>query len=127
MLPEKIRPFIEKGHFNAAATRNEERVTRSGRYHIYTSGIYIYRYAALPPYGPRSGIVFQRIRKRKATSSGVCSELCDGGRGSYKYEARGNGLGEQPRQVRCSFRSQRGASVSPFIARKIGLQPHANG
>ena len=34
-------------------------------------------------HGLRSGIVFQRIRKREATSFGVCSELCDGGRGSY--------------------------------------------
>ena len=34
-------------------------------------------------HGLRSGIVFQRIRKRKATSFGICSELCDGGRGSY--------------------------------------------
>ena len=37
-------------------------------------------------YGPRSGIVFQRIRKRKTTSFGVCSELCGGGRGSYMKE-----------------------------------------
>ena len=37
-------------------------------------------------HGLRSGIVFQRIRKRKATSFGVCSELCGGGRGSYMKE-----------------------------------------
>ena len=51
----------------------------------------VYRLEVPFTYGLRSGIVFQRIRKRKATSFGVCSELCDGGRGSYMKGQLGEG------------------------------------
>ena len=71
-------------------------------------------------HGLRSGIVLQRIRKRKATSFGVCSELRGGGRGSYMKEHSVKAASLQFPQPGRKF-------TFCFLQAGKGLQPHANG